>query len=68
MEFSEVVINDKKDKILEQIRQTSNVLQALENLYIQCGEESYFLCFKSMASENIVELNLRLQTLIHNSQ
>lgn len=50
---------------LEQIRQASNVVQALENLIIQCDEAVIFHRIKYYAEDALTQAEQLLRNLIH---
>ena len=53
---------------LEQIRQVSNLIQALQNLVTQCGDDLATLELKTMASLYLVKLEAKLLELIHSDE
>lgn len=47
------------------IRQTSDIIQALENLINQCEGDAYFNDLQKLAIEVLPRANARLRELIH---
>lgn len=50
----------------ERLRKLSNVIQALENLIIQCGEGDFFT-LKEMAKYHLSRTRQELREIIHSS-
>jgi hypothetical protein len=50
---------------LEQLRRASNVIQALENLIVQCDDVEMFSSIRNSAHEALQQTRHYLQTIIH---
>ena len=58
---------DPCEKKLQELRQLSNVIQALENLVTQCGMGERFESLKAMAASELHAARKALVTEIHSS-
>ena len=57
--------NSPEKKHLDEIRRISNVIQALENLVVQCEEVEGFLSLQNWAKGALDNINLQLRERIH---